>query len=48
MAESNDKKIIHELNNKKYPYGFVSNLDSDTISKGLNEDTVRLISQKKK
>ncbi len=47
MAESNDKKIINELTNKKYPYGFVSNLDSDTISKGLNEDTVRLISQKK-
>tara|TARA_B100001250_G_scaffold326922_1_gene291034 strand:- start:9851 stop:11299 length:1449 start_codon:yes stop_codon:yes gene_type:complete len=47
MGGGQDKKIISELTNKKYPYGFVSNLDSDTISKGLNEDTVRLISRKK-
>ena len=47
MGGVQDKKIITELTNKKYPYGFVSNLDSDTISKGLNEDTVRLISRKK-
>ena len=47
MAANNDTKIINELTNKKYPYGFVSDLDSDTISKGLGEDTVRIISQKK-
>jgi len=47
MGGVQDKKIISELTNKKYPYGFVSNLDSDTISKGLSEDTVRLISRKK-
>ena len=47
MAANNDKQIIDELTNKKYPYGFVSDLDSDTISKGLSDDTVRIISRKK-
>jgi len=47
MAANNDKQIIDELTNKKYPYGFVSNLDSDTISKGLSDETVRIISRKK-
>ena len=47
MGSGEDKKIISEVTNKGYPYGFVSDLDSDTISKGLSEDTVRLISQKK-
>ena len=47
MAANKDKQIIDELANKKYPYGFVSDLDSDTISKGLSDDTVRIISRKK-
>lgn len=37
------KKMI----NNEYKYGFVTNIDSDTIPKGLNEDVIRLISQKK-
>lgn len=32
---------------KPYEYGFVSNVESDTIDKGLSEDTVRFISAKK-
>ena len=35
------------LTNREYKYGFVTDIESDTIPKGLNEDTVRLISQKK-
>ncbi|HET9234124.1 MAG TPA: Fe-S cluster assembly protein SufB [Candidatus Eisenbacteria bacterium] len=32
---------------QEYKYGFVSPIEADTVSPGLNEDTVRLISAKK-
>ena len=35
------------LTNREYKYGFVTDIESETIPKGLSEDTVRLISQKK-
>ena len=41
-------KNITKLVNKTYQYGFSTNIEKDIIEKGLNEDTVRLISQKKK
>jgi len=31
-----------------YKYGFVSDVPADTIPRGLNEDTIRTISSKKK
>lgn len=40
-------KLIKEVVNKQYPYGFVTHIDSDTIPAGLNEDIIRLISTKK-
>lgn len=40
-------KLIKEVVNQHYPYGFVTQIDSDTIPPGLNEDVVRLISAKK-
>lgn len=40
-------KLIKEVVNKQYPYGFVTQIESDTIPAGLNEDIVRLISAKK-
>src|SRR3954451_7635972 len=40
-------ETIEQLANREYKYGFVSDVDSETIPKGLNEDVVRLISQKK-
>jgi Fe-S cluster assembly protein SufB len=33
--------------NQEYQYGFTTNIASDTIAKGLSEDTVRMISAKK-
>jgi Fe-S cluster assembly protein SufB len=39
---------IEEFVNKEYQYGFVTNVETDTIPPGLNEDVVRLISEKKK
>ncbi len=38
---------IEDLSGQKYKYGFVTNIDADTAPKGLNEDIIRLISQKK-
>ncbi|MEY4608597.1 MAG: putative iron-sulfur cluster assembly protein SufB [Gemmatimonadota bacterium] len=38
---------IESLVNKEYQYGFVTDVDSDTIPPGLTEATVRLISKKK-
>ncbi|HEX2640088.1 MAG TPA: Fe-S cluster assembly protein SufB, partial [Pyrinomonadaceae bacterium] len=33
--------------NREYKYGFVTDIETDTIAKGLSEDTIRLISSKK-
>ena len=38
---------IESLVNREYAYGFVTDIESDTIPRGLTEDTVRLISAKK-
>ncbi|HEV2826699.1 MAG TPA: Fe-S cluster assembly protein SufB, partial [Pyrinomonadaceae bacterium] len=35
------------LGKQEYKYGFVTDIESDVIPRGLNEDTVRLISAKK-
>lgn len=40
-------KLIKEVVGKQYPYGFVTQIDADTIPAGLSEDVVRLISAKK-
>ena len=41
-------KNITKLVNKTYQYGFSTNIEKDIIEKGLSEETVKLISQKKK
>jgi Fe-S cluster assembly protein SufB len=43
--DTND--LLNELTNKDYEYGFVTNIQTDFISKGLNEEIIRLISAKK-
>jgi len=39
---------IHQFLKRDYKYGFVSDIESESIPKGLSEGTVRLISAKKK
>ena len=39
--------ILKKLANKAYEFGFVSKIKTDIIERGLNEDTIRLISSKK-
>ena len=42
-----EDKILEEVTTAEYKYGFVTDIDSDTIKNGLNEDVIRLISMKK-
>lgn len=41
-------KLLNEVTQREYQYGFVSDIETETIGKGLNEDVIRLISSKKK
>ena len=45
MQDSTD--IISEVTSGDYKYGFVTNIDTEVIAKGLDENTVRIISAKK-
>jgi Fe-S cluster assembly protein SufB len=45
MGTSIDK--IQEMVDKAYAYGFVTDIEADTVPKGLSEDVVRTISKKK-
>lgn len=38
---------LQALANQPYKYGFITDIESDTIPKGLSEDVIRLISAKK-
>jgi Fe-S cluster assembly protein SufB len=41
------QQTIKELTDKEYRYGFVTDIEAETIPRGLSEDVVRLISRKK-
>src|SRR5690348_86879 len=40
-------EAIKELTAQEYKWGFTSAIDSDTVAPGLNENVIRLISEKK-
>ena len=42
-----DSKLINDVANSEYKWGFVSDIESDNAPKGLSEDIVRFISAKK-
>ena len=39
--------LVDQVTGQEYKYGFVTDVDADTIPMGLNEDIIRLISKKK-
>jgi len=45
--EKDQDKIINDVTSGEYKYGFYSDIETEKIPKGLNEDVVRLISKKK-
>lgn len=44
----NQDKLLNDITTQEYQYGFVTDIETDVIPKGLSEDVVRLISFKKK
>ena len=47
MQELDQDKILDDLATSDYKYGFVTDVDTHFIDKGLNEDVIRLISSKR-
>lgn len=47
MAEKEKNAFVKQVAEQKYEFGFTTNVDTEVIDKGLNEDVVRLISRKK-
>lgn len=47
MAGYTENELAQDLENQEYKFGFVTDIESDTVPIGLNEDIIRLISEKK-
>jgi Fe-S cluster assembly protein SufB len=45
--ENEQDKILNDVTSGEYKYGFYTDIETDTITKGLSEDVVRIISKKK-
>ncbi len=45
--EKDQDKILREVTDSEYKYGFVSDIEMDMLPKGLNEDVIREISKRK-
>ena len=46
--KADSEELINRATSDEYKYGFTSDIDTDIIPTGLNEDVVRLISAKKR
>src|SRR6266849_123609 len=44
---STETNTIEQLATKEYKYGFVTDIEAETVPKGLNEEIIRTISEKK-
>ena len=47
MADLDTIELVKDIEVDKYKYGFTTDIESDFAPKGLNEDIVRFISDKK-
>ncbi len=47
MSENKNNEFVKKVAEQKYEFGFTTDVHTEVIPKGLNEDIVRLISQKK-
>jgi Fe-S cluster assembly protein SufB len=45
MKEEMD--VLEQTVASEYKYGFVTDIETDVVAKGLNENTIRIISAKK-
>jgi len=46
--ENNQDRIIHEVTQNEYKYGFYTDIETELVPPGLNEDIIRMISGRKK
>ena len=46
-GRGNSGDVIREATGSEYKYGFVSDIDTDKVAPGLNEDVIRYISEVK-
>ncbi|MGB8356995.1 MAG: Fe-S cluster assembly protein SufB [Bacteroidales bacterium] len=46
--ENDQDKILNDVTSGEYKFGFVTDIEADSIPAGLSEDVIRLISSKKK
>lgn len=47
MSMTDEDKLLDEVTNKEYEFGFTTDIETDKAPPGLNEDIIRLISSKK-
>ena len=47
MQELDQDQILNDITEGDYKFGFTTDIETETIPKGLNEDVIRLISAKK-
>lgn len=47
MSDNNQNEFVKQIAEQKYEYGFTTDVHTEIIPNGLNEDIVRLVSQKK-
>jgi len=45
--DNTDNSLVREISNEKYKYGFTTDVHTEIIDRGLNEDVIRMISEKK-
>ena len=47
IKKQTEDELLEEVTSSEYKYGFTTDIESDTIPKGLSEDVVRTISLKR-
>ena len=47
MAKENENDILQELTNREYEHGFTTDIETELIRRGLDEEVIRTISAKK-
>ena len=45
--KQSEDELLEKVTSTEYKYGFTTDIESDTIPKGLSEEVVRIISAKK-
>lgn len=45
--ENNQDEVLREVTGSEYKFGFVTDIDTDLLPKGLNEEIIRMISERK-